>query len=362
MEYGLRRYEALHRLLWFSFFILCLAAAYFTQSPGQYPATHPQLKDVRTLGFWTELRGILMAAPPSEAPREKISPDESHSGPGAVNHGASERKTQPAAPAPSQAQTDPQYLGRIMLFLVRAGLIFLAGRLLWLLVQSLGKFFLKTILAEKVKGPAPVKVQPGAGFINPEAIFPRRLLLDQMDQIKLGWLFHPFLRLRLMLSGVQKSVASEDLIEKERRIVDTDWQILYSSWGPFRWLLWLLPLLALAQSAWFVLLNVQNASATQKELLDAVHTLPNSLLPLAQAAGIVAFFKLASVFLRRMEELYLSNLDSLLYDRLLSRLPLQSNDTIIILETLQRQFQELHGAIRRLERTIQPDRKPEEQG
>jgi len=62
-----------------------------------------------------------------------------------------------------------------------------------------------------------------------------------------------------------------------------------------------------------------------------------------------------------MEELYLSNLDSLLFDRLLSRLPFQSNDTLIILETLQRQFKELHAALKILERTIHADRKTEGQ-
>jgi hypothetical protein len=360
MEYGLRRYEAVHRLLWFVFFIFCLAAAYFTQSPEKYPATSPQLKDIRATDFWTGFRGILMAPPPSEASREKLA-GESLSEPGTAKQGFAEKKVPASVPAPAQAPSEPQYLSRIMLFLVRAGIIFLVGRLLWLLVQSLGKFLLKSILTERFGAQDPARGKLGAGPINTEALFPRLLLLDQINRIRMGSLFHPFLRLRLMLSGVQKSVFSEELIEKERRIVDTDWQILYSSWGPFRWLLWILPLLALAQTAWFILLNVQNASATQKELLDAVHTLPNSLLPLAQAAGIVVFFKLASVFLRRMEELYLSNLDSLLYDRLLSKLPFQSNDTVIILETLQRQFQDLHWALRRLERAIQSEKKPEEQ-
>src|SRR5208337_5232477 len=84
----------------------------------------------------------------------------------------------------------------------------------------------------------------------------------------------------------------------------------------------------------------------QKEILDAIKPTLNLLLPLIQAAGMAVFFQLASTLLRYFEELYLSNLDSFLYDRLLSRLPLRSNDTILILETLQQQFRELQAALK----------------
>jgi hypothetical protein len=64
---------------------------------------------------------------------------------------------------------------------------------------------------------------------------------------------------------------------------------------------------------------------------------------------MAVFFQLAATLLRYFEELYLSNLDSFIYDRLLSRLPLRSKDTVLILETLQQQFRELDAALKRLE-------------
>ena len=52
MEYGLRRYKAIQRLVWFVFFLLCLAAAHYTQNDSSYPtAANVQLKDVKTLRF-----------------------------------------------------------------------------------------------------------------------------------------------------------------------------------------------------------------------------------------------------------------------------------------------------------------------
>lgn len=363
MEYGLRRYEAVQRLLWLLFLILCLTAAYVTQNPGKYPAPpNPQVKDIKKLGFWTGLHGIMMPAPVPDVPREKLLGEGGRQpGKGESKPGFMEKNAPDASPGElSLAQQDPRMLSRIMLFLVRIGLIFLFGRLIWLVVQYLGKLALTAIMSDSIKGPGPLKADYHSAPLYPESFFPRQLLLDKMRRVPLWFLFHPFMRLHLMLSGFQKSVSSEELGEKERRIVETDWQILYNSWGPFRWLLWGIPLLGLVQSGWFFLLQVQDASISQKELLDTIQMLPNSILPLAQTLGIVIFFKLASGLLRRMEDLYLSNLDSMLYDRLLSRLPFQSSDTVIILQTLQRQFQDLHAALKRLERIVYSEKKATE--
>ena len=90
----------------------------------------------------------------------------------------------------------------------------------------------------------------------------------------------------------------------------------------------------------------------QKEILDTIKPTLNLLLPLIQAAGVAIFFQLALTLLRYFEELYLSNLDSFIYDRLLSRLPLRSNDTVLILETLQRQFRDLQASVKKLEEKI----------
>ena len=90
----------------------------------------------------------------------------------------------------------------------------------------------------------------------------------------------------------------------------------------------------------------------QKEILDAIKPTLNLLLPLIQAAGVAVFFRLAFTLLRYFEELYLSNLDAFIYDRLLSRLPPRSNDTVFILETLQWQFKDLQTAIKNLENKV----------
>jgi hypothetical protein len=54
----------------------------------------------------------------------------------------------------------------------------------------------------------------------------------------------------------------------------------------------------------------------------------------------------------RLENLYLANLDALLYDRLLSTMPIRSSDTILILEALQKHFREVNQMIERLERSV----------
>ncbi len=189
----------------------------------------------------------------------------------------------------------------------------------------------------------------------------------------LRFVLHPFVRLWLMLSGFQKNVSSEDLFEKERRLVEADWQTLHGSWGPYRCLFWALPILGLAQTA-LLLVALFNAAfsglgpvpqkealevakpllnlSPQKEILDAVKPTLNLLLPLIQAAGVAVFFRLAFTLLRYFEELYLSNLDAFIYDRLLSRLPPRSGDTVFILETLQWQFKDLQTAIKNLENKV----------
>jgi hypothetical protein len=176
-----------------------------------------------------------------------------------------------------------------------------------------------------------------------------------------------------MLTGFQKNVSSEELFEKERRVVEADWRILYGSWGPYRCLFWVLPILGLTQTALLLVAQFNVASSgfallpqkealeaakpmvsftVQKEIFDTIKPTLNLLLPLIQAAGMAVFFQLASTLLRYFEELYLSNLDSFIYDRLLSKLPIRSHDTVLILETLQQQFQDLQAALKSLENKV----------
>ena len=364
MEYGLRRYEAIQRFWWLLFFILCLVFAYYSNTYAPPTKTAIQLKDVKNRDFWTSLQGIRIAPPVSETSREK---------PGQVAPGQNTKSPPGVGPKipgfvdSDTGQRDLQLLISVILYLIRAGIIFLELKLIWLCIQFGGRYLLQFVMGENPAQTGAFRVD--VARTSPDTISPRHLLVANIKRIPVSFVLHPFLRLRLMLSGSQKNVSSEELLEKERRIVETDWQILYSSWGPFRWLVWIVPLLALVQTAWFLMLQFLLISSSQKELLgtaqsgkemlDAVQSMTNLLLPLVQAAGIAIFFKIASSVLRRFEELYLSNLDAFVYDRLLSKLPLGSNDTVLILETLQSQFKDLHAAIRRLERMIDPERRTE---
>lgn len=358
MEYGLRRYEAIQRLWWFLFIIVALAAANFSSSFSLTARTSPQLKDLRSLDFWTGLHGIRMAPPPVDAPgKDKAGSLNSAPKPETKKPGATGVKT-PALSSQADVedtQKDVQLLSRLLVYLIRAGLIFLQLKLIWLIVQYIARYVLQALMAGNVEGRAPLKSE--AARTNPALLFPRQALLNRIRRVPLNFLLHPFLRLRMMLSGFQDNVSSEELFEKERRIVESDWQILYSSWGPFRWLFWMLPVLGLAQTAGLLFFQFHAASVSQREILDTVQSMPTALLPLIQAAGIVILYKVAAALLRRIEDLYLSNLDAFMYDRLLSRLPLQSKDTVLVLQTLQREFADLRAALTKLEEKLLPGTK-----
>src|ERR1039458_6412041 len=71
MSYGLRRYETIHRLWWFVFFILCLFVARYSHGFTHPPRQGPELKDLRKVDFWTGLQGICMTSPSPEDSRAK---------------------------------------------------------------------------------------------------------------------------------------------------------------------------------------------------------------------------------------------------------------------------------------------------
>jgi hypothetical protein len=87
----------------------------------------------------------------------------------------------------------------------------------------------------------------------------------------------------------------------------------------------------------------------QKEILDTIKPALSLLLPLIQAVGMAVFFQLAATLLWYFEEFYLSNLDAFIYDRVLSKLPMRSTDTTLILESLQQQIRDLNASLRRIE-------------
>jgi hypothetical protein len=161
-----------------------------------------------------------------------------------------------------------------------------------------------------------------------------------------------------MLSNHQHVLSADELTEKERRIVDIDWQVFTSSWTPFRWLLWLLPALALIQTGSIFYQHLAPALTGQKEMEEAAGPLLASLLPMGQSIALVIVFNLVSGLLKRLENLYLSDVDALFYDQFVSRVPFQSGDTVLILEALQKQFRELQTILRRIETTSSGEANP----
>lgn len=369
MSYGLRRYETLHRLWWFVFFLLCLFLARYSNSFTHVPLQGPQLKDLGKAYFWTGLQGIGMTSPSPEHSSGKQDQPDKGARPQAGKSTSADKRKQPSEPSAGQddSRDNIELVSGMLLFIIRAGIIFLELRLLWLVFQYAGRYLLQLFMSE-TEDPGPLN--PELVKTRPEVRFSSLLLAAKIRRSPLSFVLHPFIRLRLMLSGFQENGSSEELFEKERRVVEADWRILYGSWGPYRCLFWVLPILGLAQTALLLIAQFNVSSSglallpqkevleaakpmvnftAQKELLDTIKPTLNLLLPLIQAAGMAVFFQLAATLLRYFEELYLSNLDSFIYDRLLSRLPLRSKDTVLILETLQHQFRDLNAALKRLE-------------
>lgn len=332
MEYGLRRYEAAQRLLWFLFFLVCLAVAYPLKGLDTYQRSYAvsQTIHLKSMKFWIELQGIQVQ--PTLPESVKVPAE-----------GASELQR--------GIQVGPRMLANFMIYLILVGILFLGGRLLWLVVQFTGKHFVKNLLTANIKRtPGRPKVALDTLTANPERLFPAEFLLKKVNHFPLQMVFHSFRRLKLMLANPQATPSSEELTEKERRFADADWQILYNSWLPFQWVTWMLPVLALVQAASLFYIELMPILSGRREMADMFGPALTGLLPLIQIFVITVFLKLASSFLKRLDELYLSNVDALLYDQLLSRLPFQSSDTLILLEALQRHFKEIQTVLRRLER------------
>jgi hypothetical protein len=314
MEYGLRRYDATQRLLWFVFFLGCLGLAYVT-APSPVPAP-PDLSRVssslqsevfKSPSFWFSLRRL--GAEP---------------------------------------------LGKVMIYLVWVAFLFLLGRALGLMFQYAGKHYVRSLLAGSTRrldetrgsfGPTPPSTKL-EGAMRVQDLF------NKSNNFFLQVLFHPLRRLRVLLSNPQKTLSAERLAEKERRLAEVDWEILWSSWSPFRWLLRLLPLVALIQAVWVLQHQLQPALSGQKDIQELTGLVFNALLPLIQVIFLTVVFSLASGLLKRLDSFYLSGVDALFFDRFLTKLPFQSSDTPILIEMLQKNFQELQATLRGLERSL----------
>ncbi len=344
MSYGLRRYETLHRLWWLVFFLLCLFLADFFPSFTSVPQRGPSFSDLGKLDFWTGLRGVgIISADPGQSwGTQAGTGDESQTGEGAG--------------APNGLNGNIAMVGGALLFLIRVAVIFLILRLVWLVVQYAGRYLLQLFMSE-------IRGLETSDLGGAQSLLPVKALDARVGRSVWSFILHPFIRLRLTLSGFHGNVSPENVLETERRAVEADWRILYGSWGPYRCILWLLPILGLAQTVLLLvaafngigIMSHKEAlnSNIQKQILDTVKPTLNLLLPLIQAAGVAVFLQLASTLLRFCEELYLSSLDAFLYDRLLSRLPLVGGgDAVLILESLQRQIKEFGAALAKLEKKV----------
>jgi hypothetical protein len=314
MEYGLRRYEAIQRLLWFLFLFVCLAVAYLAIPPPSLTPSkslpmphsfHPEV--LKSFDFWSNLRWIRM-----------------------------------------------EPLGRLLIYLVWVAVLFLVGRLLGLSVQYCGKYYVSSLLAANIGRSEQSERRPGLSVLpaKSEVTLPVLILLKKTDSILLQILFHPLRRLRVLLNDPQKTCSGEGLAEKERRLSETDWEILWSSWAPFRWLLRLLPVVGVVQSFWLLYIHLQPSLFGQRDLQEVFGLAFNALLPLIQAIFLTVVFSFSSGLLKRLDSLYLSGVDAMFYDRFLTKMPFQSTDTPILIEMLQNSFQELQARLSRIEQIL----------
>lgn len=349
MEYGLRRYEATQRLFWLLVFLACLVLAYQHRGADVYQKSYPvpSVSTMKSSSFWTELQGIQVQLPNPEVAKNP-------------------------APGPSDLQrgiqSGPRVLAAIMIYLILAAFIYLVLKVIWVTVQFFGKYLVQVLLQDHLKKPGgrPAKHPVAAHAVNAEGVvatdghfIASEGLAAQVRRFPLPLVFHPFKRLRLILASPQTRFSAEELTEKERRTVETDWQILHQSWQPFNWIVWTLPALAVVQGFFIFYMELVPILSGKREFSDISTPFLTGLIPVIQALTVTVVLKVSSIVLRRIEDLYLSNLDALIYDQLLSRLPFQSSDTLMLLHAMQKHFQELQGALRRLERSLAP-RSPSE--
>lgn len=316
MQYGLRHYESAQRLWWFVLILLCLALAY--PASGGYVKAAARLRPLdlgtiqpellKSMDFW--LQGQWIAAGP---------------------------------------------LGRVIVFLALSAWYFWVFRALWLALQGLGKWLIGRSL-HQVAGelPAPAAADPTRATARPEALLPAEPLRRIARPRVLRILFLAHRRLYLLLSGVSRVLSSEALLQRETRLETIDWQLTASTWGPHRSLVRLLPGLALIQGGWSFYWALQPVLDGRQELQVVPALVVASLIPLVQMIALSVGLALARGLLERLEHYQLARLDGLFFDSLLSRLPLQSSDTLLLLNALERHFQQLHAAVKRLEQKLEP--------
>ncbi len=316
MEYGLRKYEAWQRLLWFLSFVLCLLLAFpFREAYLESVATTP-LKNssagmdmIKSLGFWNQQQWV------------HVKP-----------------------------------LGSWLAYLAWVLALIVAGRVLWLVMQFFGKWILARsfpVLESSARDRA------GSGLSAVSDMILQRRVPDPLVRWSQGlrrsllrFVFHAHQRALFTFGSPHGVLMADDLLDRQHRLAEIDWQVMNGSWVPFRWILRCLPLLGLFQTFWLIYQQIQPVVAGHKDIQELASTLLPSVLPFAQVMMLTLIFGLGYGLVSRIENLYLANLDALFYDRLFSTMPIRSSDTILILEAMQKHFREVNQIIERLERSV----------
>jgi hypothetical protein len=316
MEYGLRQYEARQRLLWFLFFLASLLIAWpakgmYLSSVPRAPLNQISLEMVKSMEFWHQQQWV-------------------HVGPVAA----------------------------LLSYLVWVAVIFAAGRLACLLLHFVGKTAMARTLPKVAANPRPQQLigKPVSLLNSSQLKLPESLVrwTQALRVNPLRLVFHAYQRALYTFVSPHGALIADDMADRQHRLADIDWQILNGSWTPFRWILRLLPVLALLQTLWMIYLQVQPVLGGQKELQDLLGALLPSVLPFVQLILLTLILGLAYGLLIRLDHLYLAGLDALFYDRLLSSMPIRSSDTLLILDTVQKHFREMQATLERLERARTP--------
>ena len=309
MDHGLTQYEARERLLWFLFLLVCLLMALpamwiHLAGVPRTPVIATTSDALKSYAYWSQRHWI-------------------HVGP----------------------------LGKVLAYLAWVAIVFIAVRFFWLIAQFIGKSSLIRTLDEVVSilksrqaakpwdSSTDVQKKPFAGFTQ---------LIANLNH-PLRCVLHAYRRAQYTLAAVPGVPFTDGLLERQQRLSDIDRQIFKSSWTAFRWIVRLLPILAALQSFWLIYSETQLFLGKQSELEQFANAFWPAMLPLVQLTLLAVLLGLACAFLNRVEGLYLANLDASLYDQMLSELPIRSSDTLLILESLQKHFRELQGALKRLE-------------
>ncbi|ROQ89597.1 hypothetical protein [Desulfosoma caldarium] len=318
MEYGIRRYESTQRLWWFAFLLMCLAAGF---------------------PFSAQLRS---AFSPS-LPHGSLKPQEALQ---RVDFWLS-------APWANQG-----LLGLVIFYLFGVLCACLMLRALWLLVQVWGTFLVARSLRRHVKSDASGKNSGRADWFEDNAPHVLSLMALARDASRLPWslfsLAHK--RLRLLVFDGRGTPSSNEMVHREQRLEGLDWHLVLSSWDAFRSISRALPLLGFVQSCWVFYLWLQPVIDGALDAASNAVVGIASLLALVHTVAATLVFGLGFGFLSRLERLYLSRLDGLFYDQLLSRMPLHNADTLVILKTLSTYFRKLQERIKRLEEALLQDR------